>query len=96
MSIHDFLPLEPDDIDEASLSIIAIVQAVADLRSLPMDQDVRLNFLERLKAAMTQYAELLSEPQQVDLFQFYEAIEQTIEAHRALFPEIHTPFLKIP
>ena len=65
---------------------------VVHIRHLPLDPDVRVYFLERLRETMKQYGALLSEDEQGELCQFYEDREQSIEAHRVSFPEYKRRF----
>ena len=90
----DFLSIDPSDLDSATLSIIAIGKAVGDLGRLPADQDIRAFFLERLQLAVQQYGEFVSEDERDEMDQFYEAIADSIGAHREAFPEMHNPIWK--
>ena len=94
MTINDNLFITPEDCDSGVLTCVSIGQAIADLRWLPVDQDIREFFLDKLRAALTQYGELGSGEERAEMNQFFEAIQATLVTHSQANPEMHNPIVE--
>ena len=83
--------MHPDSPEEAFVS--SIVTAVADLRLLGADQDIRAFFLEQLKHRLDEMRGQFSEHSDEDYYEAYFAVHALVECHLGLYPEMHRPNL---
>ena len=81
--------MHPEDETEAFAS--ALIFAVADLRILPADQDIRPFFLDRFSLRLDESRRVVSDSHGEDLRYLIVLLSVLFQEHMRLYPDRHNP-----